>query len=346
MVSPSEQTILVTGANGYIALHIINELLQSDYRVRGAVRSQKASDKVRETFPSYWGSRLEIAIVTDITNSENYNGALDDTITAVIHTASPVHGVVEDNIRDMLNPAIQGATAILDAVSRLASSSGRRVIHLSSLSAMLNPAQGFRPGYTYSEKDYNPITFDEAVLIADRSELYIASKSLSERAVWDWFSQNKPSFDLVCINPSMILGPHLDRIESTQTTSTGAMLWAIVDAASIPALMFGGCVDARDCAAIIRAAIETPEASGQRYLVARYFDWQTAADIAREHHPELASRIPIGEPGSGKSKAEERIYQVDGSKVFQQLGIGYRSLATTVTDSMLEFLAAEKREHN
>ncbi|KAG7152305.1 Ketoreductase azaE like protein [Verticillium longisporum] len=110
--------------------------------------------------------------------------------------------------------------------------------------------------------------------------------------------------------------------------------------------MFGGCVDARDCAAIIRAAIETPEASGQRYLVAHHFDWQTAADIAREHHPELASRIPIGEPGSGKSKAEERIYQVDGSKVVQQLGVGYRSLNTTVSDSMLEFLAAKKREHN
>ncbi|KAG7152306.1 Aldehyde reductase 2 like protein [Verticillium longisporum] len=68
---PSEQTILVIGANGYIALHIINELLQSGYRVRGTVRSQKASDKVRETFPSYWGSRLEIAFVTGLTDSEN-----------------------------------------------------------------------------------------------------------------------------------------------------------------------------------------------------------------------------------------------------------------------------------
>ncbi|EEY22324.1 ketoreductase [Verticillium alfalfae VaMs.102] len=319
MVSSSEQTILVIGANSYTALHIINELLQSDYRVRGAVRSQNVSDKVRETFPSYWCSRLEIAIVTDITDSEKYNDALDDTITAVIRTASPVHGVGQDNIRDMLNPAIQGAIATLDAVSWLTSFSCRRVVHLFSFSAMLNPAQGFRQGYAYSEKDFNLITSDEAAAIENRSELYIASKSLSERAVWDWFSQNKRSFDLVCINPSMILGPHLGRIGSTQTTSTGAMLWAIVDAISMPALIFGGCVDAGDCAAITRAAIETPETSGQRYLVAHHFDWQAAADIAREHHSEPASRIPIGEPGSRKSKADERIYQ---------------------------FLTAEKREHN
>lgn len=341
MSSPSEQTILVTGANGYIALHIVKQLLDRGYNIRGTVRSQKASDKVRTAFPQHWGSRLETAFVADLTRPECYADALDDKVTGVIHAASPVHGVVEDNVRDMLDPAIKGATAILDAVSQMASSSCKRVLHLSSFSAMLDPAKGFRPGYIYTDNDWNPITFDEAVAISDRTDLYLASKSLSERAAWDWVSQKKPDFDLVCINPSMVLGPHLDKIESIKTTSTGAMLWSIIDAEFIPQLLFAGCVDVRDVAAIMVSALETPEAAGQRFLVAHHFDWQTVADVARECFPEATHRIPLGEPGTGRAKALEQMYQADGTKCVRVLGVKYRPFEETVRDSISEFREVE-----
>ncbi|KAH7120521.1 hypothetical protein EDB81DRAFT_891346 [Dactylonectria macrodidyma] len=93
----SAQTILVTGANGYVILHVIKSLLGQGY--------------------NYWGTQLETAFVTDVTKPESYRDALDETIAGVIHAASPVHGDAQDNVRDMLGPAIKGATAILDAIS-------------------------------------------------------------------------------------------------------------------------------------------------------------------------------------------------------------------------------------
>ncbi|RYP57802.1 hypothetical protein DL769_009265 [Monosporascus sp. CRB-8-3] len=343
MTSPSAQTILVTGANGYIALHIVDQLFERGYNVRGTVRSQKASDKVRQVFTQYWGSRLQTVFVTDLTKPECYAPALDDKITAIIHAASPVHDVVEDNVRDMLDPAIKGATAILDAVSQMAPPSCRRVVQMSSFSAMLDPAQGFRPGYTYTEEDWNPVTFDEAVAFKNSTELYLASKSLSERATWEWVSQRKPDFDIVFVNPSMVFGPHLDELDATSTTSTGAMLWSLIDARSVPPLMFGGCVDVRDVAAIMVSALETPEAAGERFLVAYHFDWQSAADAAREGCPEITDRIPVGEPGTGKERALEHIYQVDGTKSVRVLGVKYRPLEETVKDSIHEFSEVEQR---
>lgn len=322
--STSTQTVLVTGANGYLALHIIDRLLQSGYNVRGTVRSNKAKDKVRTVFPHFWGHRLEVVFVTDLTKPEAYDDALDSKVTAVIHAASPVHGTIQDNVQDMLDPAVKGATAILEAVSRINSSQCRRVVHLSSFSAMLDTAKGFRPGYTYTEKDWNPVTFDEAAVIENSSDLYLASKSLSERAVWRWASERKPGFDIVCINPSFVVGPHLDTMETVNTTSTGAMLWSIIDAEAIPTLFFGGCVDVRDVATMMQAALEVPEAAGQRFLVAQHFDWQTAADVARGSFAQLKGRIPVGDPGSGRRKALDHIYEVDGTKAIRTLGVGYR----------------------
>ncbi|KAI9170544.1 putative uncharacterized oxidoreductase [Paramyrothecium foliicola] len=343
MISPSEETILVTGANGYVTLHIINQLLQAGYNVRGTVRSQKASDQVRATFPRYWGAQLQIAFVTDLTCPESYNNILDDDVTGIIHAASPVHTNVDDNIRDMLDPAIKGSTAILEAVFKLPSSNVKRVVQLSSFSAILDQSQGFRPGHIYTDASWNPITFDQAAALKTSGELYLASKSLSERAAWDWVKQRNPTFDLVSINPSIIFGPHLNQIDSTKTTSTGAMLWSLIDAPLIPPLLFAGCVDVRDVGLITVAALKTSEAAGQRFLLAHHFDWQSAADAARAFFPQLGERIPVGEPGSGRKKSMETIYQADGSKVIRVLGIQYRPLEETVRDSLNEFIEVEKR---
>ncbi|VUC27688.1 unnamed protein product [Clonostachys rosea] len=340
-VSHSEQTILVTGANGYIALHIVQQLLDTGYNVRGTVRSEAAEEKVRNAFPQHWGRQLEVVRVTDLTRPDSYLQALDDKITAVVHAASPVHGAVEDNVRDMLEPAIQGATAILTAISQMQSSNCRRVVHMSSFSAMLDPAKGLRSGYTYTEKDWNPVSYDEAVTIENSSDLYLASKALSERAVWDWVKQQSPGFDVVCLNPSFVLGPHVDRISSSKSVSTGAMLWSIIDTESIPPLVFGGYVDVRDLAKVTAAALEVPEAAGERFLVAHHFDWQTASDLARESFPSLRSRIPAGDPGTGEAKALKDVYHVDGTKVNRVLGIKFRPLRETVIDSIQEFIELE-----
>jgi nucleoside-diphosphate-sugar epimerase len=64
-IAPSK--ILVTGANGYIAMWVVDTLLKSGYSVRGTVRSQSRTKDLEKTFSSFVDEgKLEFAIVDDI----------------------------------------------------------------------------------------------------------------------------------------------------------------------------------------------------------------------------------------------------------------------------------------
>jgi uncharacterized protein YbjT (DUF2867 family) len=58
--------VLVTGANGYIAIHVVDQLLKAGYAVRGTVRSEKKTLHLKQVFAAY-GDKLELIIVDDIT---------------------------------------------------------------------------------------------------------------------------------------------------------------------------------------------------------------------------------------------------------------------------------------
>lgn len=76
--SPSSQTILITGASGFVATHTLNVFLEAGYSVRGTVRSDGCAAKVRETHAMY-SDRLSFAIVPDI----RMKGALDEAVKGV-----------------------------------------------------------------------------------------------------------------------------------------------------------------------------------------------------------------------------------------------------------------------
>lgn len=341
MSSPSEQTILVTGANGYIGGHVIKEALERGYHVRALVRTEKSSQKFRAVFASY-GDQLSWAYVPDITVVDDYASAFENPpkpITGIIHLASPFTLKVTDNKRDLLEPAVRGAVAVLAAAKKYGSDSLRRVVLTSSFASHVDLSQGYRPGYTYSEKDWNPQGWETADL--DGSTAYCASKKLAEKAAWDWVEANKPGFDFVAINPPWVFGPHVDGVDDLKNLNqSSAVLSQLLDAAQVPPVDFAGFVDVRDLATAQILALETPAAGGQRFLFGSHFDYQTAADLLRESVPELKSRIPEGTPGAGLTQG---VYAIDGSKAERVLGIKYTPLKETLKDSFAEFVEAGKR---
>ena len=72
------QTLLVTGASGFLAAHILNEFLDHGYHVRGTVRSEETAAKVRKTHAKY-GDKLSFAIVKDVAEP----GAFDEAVKGV-----------------------------------------------------------------------------------------------------------------------------------------------------------------------------------------------------------------------------------------------------------------------
>jgi nucleoside-diphosphate-sugar epimerase len=340
MSSPSEQTILVTGANGYIGGHVLKVALEKGYHVRAVVRGEKSSQKFRTIFASY-GDQLSWAYVPDMTVVDDYASAFENPpkpITGIIHLASPFTLHVKDNKHDLLEPAVKGAVGILEAAKRYDSDSLRRVVLTSSFASIIDMTKGYRPGYVYTEKDWNPQGWETADL--DGSTAYCASKKLAEKAAWDWMEANKPGFDLVTINPPWVFGPHVDGVaDLDKLNQSSAILAQLLDATKIPPVDFAGFVDVRDLAAAEILALETPAAGGQRFLFGSHFDYQTAADVLRENVPELRSRVPEGTPGAGLT---EPMYALDGSKAERVLGIKYTPLKETMKDSFLEFVEAQK----
>ncbi|PTB72195.1 NAD(P)-binding protein [Trichoderma longibrachiatum ATCC 18648] len=339
MPSPSEQTLLVTGANGFVAQHIIHEALTRGYNVRGTVRSPSSASKIRSVFSSH-GPKFSVAVVPDLTDKDLYAPAFAESpapITGVINVAAPFSLKVDDPVAQLLDPAVHSAVTVLEA-TRQFGPYVRRVVNTSSFACILDLAKGYRPGYTYTEKDWNPMTREEAAK-ADNATAYCASKALAEKAMWDWVEKEKPSFSLTTIQPPWIFGPHLTPIEDlSHLNESSEALWHLVGAKEVPAVDFAGFADVRVVAKAHIEAFERPEASGERFICGQHFDYQSAVDTLRETLPQLRERLPVGTPGAGKT---QDIYQLDGSKAERVLGIKYIPLEVTMKDSFEQLLAAE-----
>ncbi|RAH39885.1 NAD(P)-binding protein [Aspergillus brunneoviolaceus CBS 621.78] len=153
------ETILVTGASGFVAAHVILAFLTAGYHVRGSVRLQSAAESIKSRYPQY-SQQLSLVIVPDIAVPGAFNYALV-SVSGVIHTASPFVLDVSDNENDLLQPAIRGTLNIAHTI-HTCNPSVRRLVVTSSFAAVLNLDQGFRPTYRYSEADWNPCSYEIA----------------------------------------------------------------------------------------------------------------------------------------------------------------------------------------
>lgn len=333
MAALKNHTALVTGANGFVAGHLIKLLLEEGYNVRGTVRSEAAADKLRATFSQY-EPQLSFAIVRDITKAEEYDGALDG-VTSVFHTASPFLLSVTDLTKELLEPALHGSTAILEAAAK--APSVKHVINTSSCAAVLDVLKGLRPDYNYTEKDWNPTTWDEAAN-SNPVLAYCASKGFAEKAMWDFMEEKKPGFVLTSLDPSWVFGPHVSAPASLEKLNeSSAVMWSFVGATQLHNFDFGGYVDVRTYAKANLLALEKPELSaGERFIVSISFDWQQTADIIHAEIPELANRVPAG-PGVPIDH-----YTFDGSKISKVLGLEYIPLNQTLKDIYSQLLEVEK----
>ena len=241
--------VCVTGASGFIASHIVRELLAGGYRVRGTVRSLARRDGYAHLLDLPGAeSGLEL-VEADLLVPGAFDGAVRGADT-VIHTASPYLLSVGDPQRDLVDPAVLGTVSLLGSCAGAASV--RRVVLTSSFAAVSDEPDGAR---ILTEADWNV-----------RSSLtrnpYYFSKAEAERAAWAFMADVPRTFDLVAINPYMVIGPALG-----PGINTSNQILVDLCAGTYPVILSiaWGIVDVRDVATAHVRALETPAAAG-RYL--------------------------------------------------------------------------------
>lgn len=122
----------------------------------------------------------------------------------VVHTASPYQLVVDDPVKDLLQPAIEGTLNLLRYAAKQPSI--KHIAITSSFAAVTDFTKGGpnRPGFVYKEHDWNPTTWEQATEPQRPGAfVYSASKKLAEKAAWDFVEKEKPSWNISCFNPPM-----------------------------------------------------------------------------------------------------------------------------------------------
>ncbi|QRW12684.1 NADPH-dependent methylglyoxal reductase GRE2 protein [Ceratobasidium sp. AG-Ba] len=337
---------LLTGGNGFIAVNIIDVLLQRGYDVTTTVRSENKTTYLRDKFSEAVSSgQLKFAIIEDIT----LPGAYDKVLTAnsfdsVIHTSSPVVFEANDVKKDILLPAIQGTTELLKAVKAHAPTV-KRVVITSSIVAIVDFSKGNRPGYVYSEKDWNPITFEQSELNARFG--YAGSKKYAEKAAWDFVETERPGFDLVTICPPMVYGPIAQEVKSMASLNLSSKKFYSIfngEEKELTNDLFWQWADVRDVAEAHVAAVEKPEAGGQRFFVtAGEFNIAQVVEYIWKHYPDRAAAKGIPKDTSNVGFPSGGYYTVDNSASKRVLGLEYRSFETMLKDQFDQFVVLEKQ---
>ncbi|CAE6338551.1 unnamed protein product [Rhizoctonia solani] len=338
-------TVLLTGGNGFIAVHIIKLLLSGGHSIVATVRSEIKTTYLRQKFAdAVANEQLKFAIVEDITIS----GAFDDVLKnnkfdVVLHTSSPFVFAIKDVKKDLLDPAILGTTEILKAIKAHAPTV-KRVVVTSSFASIVDLSKGNRPGYVYSEKDWNPITYEESQ--KDPVSGYYGSKKLAEKAAWDFIETEKPSFELTTICPPMVYGPALQEVKSMSNLNTSSAAFYALFSGKQKELKNAGVwfwADVRNVAQAHVAAFEKPGTGNERFFVCEgRFSINFVVDYIWKHYPDRAKAKGIPKPSPSVAFPEAGTYVPDNSKSKITLGIEYISFETMMRDTLEQFVALEK----
>ncbi|KAK0652113.1 hypothetical protein B0T16DRAFT_387435 [Cercophora newfieldiana] len=334
--------VLLTGGSGFIAAHILEQLHAKGHNIVTTVRSEEKAAPIRAAYPE----RVEVFIVPDIAQPDAFDEVVKSPgIEVVLHTASPFHFKFTDPKTELIDPAVIGTTGILKAIVRSAPRV-RRVVITSSFAAILDEAKIADPTTIFTEASWNPVTI--ADIHNSPATAYRASKTLAERAAWDFVADpsNGAKFDLATINPPMVFGPvahHLASLESINTSNERivALLqgkWKEAIPSTGQALIW---IDVRDVAAAhIKAGLEIPQAGGKRFFTtAGLFSNALMADIVRREFPELKERLPVEGTKGGELPGEGERFGFDNKLTEEVLGIEWISFEKSVVDTVKSLLA-------
>ncbi|MFZ1997906.1 MAG: aldehyde reductase [Candidatus Sulfotelmatobacter sp.] len=256
----------MTGGSGFIGSHSILQLLAAGHQVTTTVRTLKREGDVGAMLKQGGaepGNRLSF-IVADLENDTGWPEGVAGC-DYVLHVASPFPPNIPKHEDELIVPAREGTLRVLRA-SRDAGV--KRVVLTSSFAAI---GYGHRPqSAPFNETNWTDPNGEDVTA-------YVKSKTLAERAAWDFIANEGGNLELSVINPVGVFGPVLGPDYSTSVL----LVQRLMDGAmpGVPRLYFGA-VDVRDVADLHIRAMTNPAAKGERFLAVAG-DFMSILDIAK-----------------------------------------------------------------
>jgi len=330
----------VTGATGFIAGHLTEQLMTAGYSVRGTVRDIQSADAGALRRQLHGDERLEL-VHADLLEPGSFDRAVDGCDT-VFHVASPFVLTVADPARDLVAPAVAGTLNILRAC--LSSPTTTRVVLTSSIAALV----GMPDGGVITESEWNTHSGVD-------SNPYYYAKTEAERAAWRFMDEHHPQFDLVVINPGQVLGP-------SHRTTVGTSVANIRDlmTGAIPAItdLDVPYVDVRDVADAHIRASEIAAAHGRYLCVAGVITTRQLVETIKSLGYDGYSfpRLPLDSPTGTRIariviKTQPRGLRqylqafigrrlvIDTTRIRNELHVEFRPLEDTIRDTIQDLAA-------
>lgn len=333
--------VAVTGASGFIGAEIVRVLLERGHTVHGTVRDTSNEEKTRPLQTLDGANGRLVLFNADLLDEDSFHDAFDGC-DIIMHVASPYVIDVEDAQRDLVDPAVQGTRAVLLAA---AGSGARRVVLTSSTAAITDEPED----RVYTEADWNT-----------KSSLtrnpYYYSKTLAERAAWDFVESEGSAFDLVVINPVGVIGPSIAPTVNTSNRITmdllnGGVYPAIIDLA-FPL------VDVRDVAEAHVRAAENDDASGRYICSNEIVPLERTVTVLRSNGfdayklPKMKMTSGVGtfvvkqlarfQPSGSRSFVETNIgrrLDLDTSKITTELGMTFGDINQSIIDTANDLIS-------
>lgn len=333
-MSHKDRLVLVTGATGFVAGQVIKNLLASKYHVRGTVRSVSDTKKHEHlrNLPGATSETLQL-VEADLTSTKGWEEVCKGC-TSLMHVASPFPlKPVKNEELELMKPAVEGTRIVLDSALKAGI---KKAIVTSSTAAVV---------YGRKPEEYSTTIFSEQHWsVLENIKGYERSKTLAEKAVWDFHSKHQGQMEIATVNPSFIVGPAL----SKNTFTSGDLIERLLKG-EVPALpeMSVGVVDVRDVAKAHLLALENPKSDGNRYLLVERTLWfSEIAQILDKEFRQYGYKIPSRVVGKWPiwfvslfnkqvRSALDRVgiyYKYDNSKSLNELGLQYTPIEKSIID--------------